>query len=113
MYALPSSAPACVQTGESLVELAKATMLAAGHVPTAARTGEGADAAELCLELLLGLALRNRDRVVLLWPLLHEYLSACCGGADGGGGAGGGAASPLVERAVLGLLRVRALCWVE
>jgi len=30
----------------------------------------------MCLELLIAVALRNRDRIVLIWPLLHEYLNA-------------------------------------
>ena len=88
-----------LQTGESLVELVKATMWAGGNVVGAARTGAESDAAELCLELLVTLALRNRDRVALLWPLVHEYLAACTAPEAEG-------ATPLVERAVLGLLRV-------
>lgn len=31
---------------------------------------------QMCLELLVALALRNRDRIVLIWPLIHEYLNA-------------------------------------
>ena len=33
-------------------------------------------ALQVCLELLIAVALRNRDRIVLIWPLLHEYLNA-------------------------------------
>lgn len=25
----------------------------------------------------VGLCLRNRDRVSIIWPLVHEYLAAC------------------------------------
>lgn len=47
-----SSLPVCCalplcQMGESLVELIKATMRAAGNVPLAARTGENTDTAEV------------------------------------------------------------------
>ena len=133
------------QTSESLVELVRACMWAAGNVAAAARSGEGTATPELCLELLVALALRNRDRVGLLWPLVHEYLAACCAPENGAGGDAGAAcrlvlggpvgwgagglprrswpglthaprprmhtraavaANPLVDRAVLGLLRV-------
>ncbi|PRW57821.1 ARF guanine-nucleotide exchange factor GNOM-like [Chlorella sorokiniana] len=87
-------------TAESLVELVKAVMWAAGNVAAAARSGENTGTAELCLELLIALALRNRDRAGLIWPLLHEYLAACTA-ADHAV-----AVNPLVERAVTGLLRI-------
>lgn len=87
-------------TGESLVELVKATMWAAGNVVGAAASGERTDQAELALELLVTIALRNRDRVGLIWPLLHEFLAACTAPETAQ------EANPLVERAVMGLLRV-------
>jgi brefeldin A-resistance guanine nucleotide exchange factor 1 len=87
-------------TAESLVELVKATMWAGGNVVAAARTGEGSDTAELALEILITLALRNRDRVALIWPLVHEYIAACLGAESAE------QATPLVERAVAGLFRV-------
>lgn len=82
--------PAAPQTGESLVELVKAVMWSAGNVAGAARTGEGTATPELCLELLIALALRNRDRAGLIWPLLHEYLAACTKAQHGGWRGGGG-----------------------
>lgn len=47
---------------------------------------------QVCLELLIAVALRNRDRIVLIWPLVHEYLNAIMtpNGAK--------AATPLVAR---------------
>ena len=30
---------------------------------------------QLCLEVLVALALRNRDRLLLIWPLLHDHLA--------------------------------------
>ena len=52
-------------------------------------------ALQVCLELLIAVALRNRDRIVLIWPLLHEYLNAIMtpNGAK--------AANPLVARVCL------------
>ena len=55
---------------------------------------------QLCLELVIAVALRNRDRLLLVWPLVHEYLAAILS-PEGPRGA-----SALVARAALGLLRV-------
>ena len=56
---------------------------------------------QVCLELLIAVALRNRDRIVLIWPLVHEYLSAIMtpNGAK--------AANPLVARVCLFPLPLR------
>lgn len=48
----------------------------------------------------MAVALRNRDRLLLVWPLVHEYLAAVLA-PEGPRGA-----SALVARAALGLLRV-------
>ncbi len=87
-------------TGEALVALARAAAWAGGDVAAAARGAADPAAAELALELLVALALRNRDRVALIWPLAHEYLAACTAPANAP------APGPLPRRAVLGLLRV-------
>ena len=68
------------------MELVKSVMWCAGNVAAAARSGEATGAAELCLELLITLALRNRDRVGLIWPLLHEFLAAATSADNGGVG---------------------------
>ena len=34
---------------------------------------------QLCLELLLTTALRNRDRIQILWPPLHDVLALILG----------------------------------
>lgn len=60
---------------------------------------DDSDTAEVCLELLIGITIRNRDRVELLWPSVHAHLEVIIRGATHPAG-------PLVERAVLGLLRV-------
>lgn len=59
----------------------------------------------MCLEMVIALSLRNRDRLLLIWPLVHDMLASILvpgqqGAADKRG------ASPLVARAALGLLRV-------
>ncbi len=87
-------------TGEALVALARAAAWAGGDVAAAARGAADPAAAELALELLVALALRNRDRVALIWPLAHEYLAACTAPANAP------APGPLPRRAVLGLLRI-------
>lgn len=52
------------------------------------------------LELLIVVALRNRDRLLLMWPLVHDMLSAILAPEHAR------AANPLVRRAALGLLRI-------
>ena len=89
-----------MQTAESLVDLVNAVMWAGGNVVTASRTGEGSDNAELALEILITLALRNRDRVSLIWPLIREYIAACINPDTAE------YATPIVQRAVAGLFRV-------
>ncbi|KAK9841755.1 hypothetical protein WJX81_000904 [Elliptochloris bilobata] len=85
---------------EALLELVRAAMYAPGPLGRIAATGEGSDTAELCLELVIAVALRNRDRLLMVWPLVHEYLAAILS-PEGPRGA-----SALVARAALGLLRV-------
>ncbi|KAK9828895.1 hypothetical protein WJX72_002652 [[Myrmecia] bisecta] len=85
---------------ESLEELVKAVMWASGRITRIASTGEDSETAEVCLELLVAIALRNRDRILLLWPLIHEYLAAIMAPEAAL------SASPLVSRACLGLLRL-------
>jgi brefeldin A-resistance guanine nucleotide exchange factor 1 len=55
----------------------------------------------MCLEMVVALSLRNRDRLLLIWPLVHEFLAAAL--APQGEKRG---ANALVARAALGLLRV-------
>lgn len=89
---------------ESLVEFVKSIIWASsmnsstypGYVSA---DSDDTDTAEVCLELLIGITIRNRDRIELLWPLVHSHLEAVIK-------QGTHPASSLVERAVLGLLRV-------
>ena len=57
-------------------------------------------AMQVGLELLIVVALRNRDRLLLMWPLVHDMLSAILAPEHAR------AANPLVRRAALGLLRI-------
>ena len=101
---------------DSLVELVRAVVSSAGDVTAqvrAYRSGLDTEGAELCIELLITLAMRNRDRVALIWPLLHGVFAAAITGNDtsSSSNAAGmvevdGETSPLTQRAVLGLLRI-------
>ena len=94
---------------DSLLYLARSLIWASGQVPGgangtggAAGAGAGApadeDIAEVCLSLLLGVTLRNRDRIGLLWPLVQEHVTGIIVDAR--------KHTRLVERAVLGLLHL-------
>lgn len=58
----------------------------------------------MCLEMVIALSLRNRDRLLLVWPAVHNLLASIL--APGQQGVDKRGASPLVARAALGLLRV-------
>jgi brefeldin A-resistance guanine nucleotide exchange factor 1 len=70
---------------ESLIELISA-LIASGkdsiaqaeaHAEGGASGAAPTDTAELALELLFSLSLRNRDRMTLFWPRIHEFLATC------------------------------------
>ena len=69
---------------ESLIELISA-IIASGKAALALAKTDGTggsnaapiDTAELALELLFSLSLRNRDRITLFWPRIHEFLAVC------------------------------------
>jgi len=93
---------------ESLVELVRSIIWASGISGAALSQDPGhqinmseddIDTAEVCLELLIGITIRNRDRIELLWPSVHAHLETIIRNATQ-------LATTLVERAVLGLLRV-------
>lgn len=83
---------------ESLLQLARALVWAAGRPQKGGGSPEDEDTAVFCLELLIAIALNNRDRIMLLWPGVFEHISnivqttvmPCL----------------LVEKAVFGLLRI-------
>ncbi|KAF5799791.1 putative Sec7 domain, guanine nucleotide exchange factor, Sec7 domain superfamily [Helianthus annuus] len=75
---------------ESLSNLARALILAA------ARSNE--ESAVFCLELLITVTLNNRDRIMLLWQGVYEYITNIVQSAV--------MPSTLVEKAVFGLIRI-------
>ncbi|EIE18029.1 Sec7-domain-containing protein, partial [Coccomyxa subellipsoidea C-169] len=88
---------------DSLLQLCEAIV----HAPGPGRgiaPGDSSETAEMCLEMVIALSLRNRDRLLLIWPPVHAMLAAIL--APGGQGGDKRGASPLVARAALGLLRV-------
>eukprot|EP00899_Mesostigma_viride_P015080 jgi/Mesvir1/23573/Mv18269-RA.2 len=80
---------------EALSQLAKALVWAAGQPH---KSPEDEDTAVFCLDLLITVTLRNRDRIQLLWPLVTERLESVIGSATAPG--------PLVDKAVFSLLRI-------
>ncbi|KAJ3249664.1 GDP/GTP exchange factor for ARF, partial [Borealophlyctis nickersoniae] len=58
-------------------------------------------AAVLMVELVVNIAIQNRDRVAVVWPVTFEYLSGILKGSGQGQYP-----AVLVERAVVGLLRL-------
>ncbi|MCO5586486.1 hypothetical protein L7F22_040426 [Adiantum nelumboides] len=83
---------------ESLLQLVRALMWAAGRPQKAGGSPEDEDTAVFCLDLLIAVALNNRDRIMLLWQGVYEHIAnivqttlmPCL----------------LVEKAVFGLLRI-------
>ncbi|CAG9461465.1 unnamed protein product [Pedinophyceae sp. YPF-701] len=71
------------------------------------------------LQILIAVALRNRDRVQVVWPHLQAFLEGALRPADGGDGSvvasGGDGARLLLSRAVCGALQIcrRLLCYKE
>ena len=94
---------------ESLIELISA-IIASGKAALALATAEGAggsttaptDTAELALELLFSLSLRNRDRITLFWPRIHEFLAICTSQES----ANVQGFAVLNKRAIEGLMRI-------
>ena len=83
--------------------------VAASSSPPPASHHSPADptAAEVCLELSLALASRNRDRLPLLWPAAHELISASLR-AGPPSGSPPGSCGPLTRRAALAAVRSAA-----
>ncbi|KAJ7964556.1 ARF guanine-nucleotide exchange factor GNOM-like [Quillaja saponaria] len=83
---------------ESLLQLARALIWAAGRPQKVNSTPEDEDTAVFCLELLIAITLNNRDRIVLLWQGVYEHISNIVQST----------VMPCahVEKAVFGLLRI-------
>ena len=59
------------------MHLVRAIIVASGPIPRPSANGPANwDVAELCLELLFTVLLRNRDRIAALWPRTYEHFHA-------------------------------------
>eukprot|EP00753_Platysulcus_tardus_P012632 PLAT3500.3.p1 GENE.PLAT3500.3~~PLAT3500.3.p1 ORF type:complete len:1555 (+),score=822.25 PLAT3500.3:520-4665(+) len=63
----------------------------------AAGSSKSTARAMLCLQLLTDVALRNRDRIAIVWPRIHDYFAAILAGDR---------LTPLQQRACIALLRL-------
>lgn len=80
---------------ESLSSLSRALILAASR---SRKGNEDENGAVFCLELLITVTLNNRDRIMLLWESVYEYIANVVQSAV--------MPSTLVEKAVFGLIRI-------
>lgn len=83
---------------DSLLQLARALIWAAGRSQKGNNPPEDEDTAVFCLELLIAITLNNRDRIVLLWQGVYEHISNIVQSTV--------MPCALVEKAVFGLLRI-------
>ncbi|KAM7493379.1 hypothetical protein LguiB_027988 [Lonicera macranthoides] len=83
---------------ESLSQLSRALILAAGRSYKGNNSVENEDIAVFCLELLIAVTLNNRDRIMLLWQGVYEHIANVVQSAV--------MPCTLVEKAVFGLLRI-------
>ncbi|KAJ4964654.1 hypothetical protein NE237_016503 [Protea cynaroides] len=83
---------------DSLLQLARALIWAAGRSQKGNSSPEDEDTAVFCLELLIAITLNNRDRIFLLWQGVYEHISNIVQSTV--------MPCALVERAVFGLLRI-------
>lgn len=83
---------------ESLLQLARALIWAAGRPQKGNSSPEDEDTAVFCLELLIAITLNNRDRIVLLWQGVYEHIANIVQSTV--------TPSALVEKAVFGLLKI-------
>ncbi|CAK9168687.1 unnamed protein product [Ilex paraguariensis] len=83
---------------DSLLQLARALIWAAGRPQKGNSSPEDEDTAVFCLELLIAITLNNRDRIGLLWQGVYEHISNIVQSTV--------MPCALVEKAVFGLLRI-------
>ncbi|MCO5614571.1 hypothetical protein L7F22_068854 [Adiantum nelumboides] len=83
---------------ESLLQLAKALVSVADRSQKVGSSFEDEATAVFCLDLLIAVVLHNRDRILLLWHGIYEHIANIVQTAV--------LPSPLVEKAVFGLLRI-------
>ncbi|KAG6481366.1 ARF guanine-nucleotide exchange factor GNOM-like isoform X1 [Zingiber officinale] len=83
---------------DSLMQIAKALIWAAGRPQKVSSTPDDEDTAVFCLELLIAITLNNRDRIGLLWQGVYEHIANIVQSTM--------IHCALVEKAVFGLLRI-------
>lgn len=83
---------------ESLLELVKALILAAGRLRKSNNFAEDEDTGVFCLELLIAITLNNRDRIMLIWQGVYEHIANIVQSTV--------MPCTLVEKAVFGLLKI-------
>eukprot|EP00252_Welwitschia_mirabilis_P019550 TRINITY_DN4551_c0_g1_i1.p1 TRINITY_DN4551_c0_g1~~TRINITY_DN4551_c0_g1_i1.p1 ORF type:complete len:676 (-),score=134.62 TRINITY_DN4551_c0_g1_i1:404-2233(-) len=83
---------------ESLLQLARALIWAAGRPQKGGSSSEDEDTAVFCLELLIAITLNNRERVMLLWQGVYDHIAGIIQSTV--------MPCALVEKAVFGLLRI-------
>ncbi|KAK4273663.1 hypothetical protein QN277_017009 [Acacia crassicarpa] len=83
---------------ESLLQLTKALISAAGRPQKGNSISDDEDTAVFCLDLLVAITLNNRDRIGLLWQGVYEHISTIVQSSV--------MPCALVEKAVFGLLRI-------
>ncbi|XP_057965367.1 ARF guanine-nucleotide exchange factor GNOM-like [Malania oleifera] len=83
---------------DSLLQLSRALILAAGQPRKGNNSLEDEDVAVFCLELLIAITVNNRDRIMLLWEDVYEHVSNIVQSII--------MPCTLVEKAVFGLLHI-------
>ncbi|KAH6830387.1 sec7 domain-containing protein [Perilla frutescens var. hirtella] len=83
---------------ESLSQLVRALVMAAGRPLKGNSSSEDEDTAVFCLELLIAITLNNRDRIMLLWQNVYDHIANVVQSTV--------MPCTLVEKAVFGLLRI-------
>ncbi|KAG9133160.1 hypothetical protein Leryth_024862 [Lithospermum erythrorhizon] len=83
---------------DSLLQLARALIWAAGRPQKGNSSPEDEDTAVFCLELLIAITLNNRDRIELLWQGVYEHIVNIVQSTV--------MPCALIEKAVFGLLRI-------
>ncbi|XP_065857255.1 ARF guanine-nucleotide exchange factor GNOM-like isoform X2 [Euphorbia lathyris] len=83
---------------ESLLQLVRSLILAASRHCKGTSSSEDEGSAVFCLELLVAVTLNNRDRILLIWQEVYEYINSVVQSTT--------MPSVVVEKAVFGLLRI-------
>lgn len=83
---------------DSLLNLVHALISAAAQIQKDNGLLDDEDIAVFCLELLIAITLNNRDRIVILWQSVYDHIASIVQSTS--------MPSPLVEKAVFGLLKI-------